>query len=157
MKSFLIFVMAVVISFLPGIFGVFFTPHGGNDLWYNELAKSVLTPDAWVFSVAWSVLYLLVGISLYLIIRHSHSRQSKAPAYALFAIQMGLNALWSYLFFGLHFVGAALLCLVALIGISIWMARVFQSFNKYASYLVWPYVAWLCFAFWLNGVMLYLN
>ncbi|MBQ4070321.1 MAG: tryptophan-rich sensory protein [Alphaproteobacteria bacterium] len=157
MKSFFMFVLAIIISFLPGIFGIFFTPHGSNDLWYNALNKSILTPDGWVFMVAWSILYFVLGVSLYLIMKSSKSRQSKSPAYALFTIQMALNALWTYLFFGLQFIGAAFLVLVALIAISIWMARVFRSFNKTAMYLVWPYIAWLVFALYLNGTILLLN
>ena len=156
MKNFFIFVLALVISFLPGIFGVFFTPHGANDVWFNALNKSVLTPDGWVFSVAWSILYLLLGIALFLIIKNK-TRKSKAIAYWAFVVQMALNALWSYLFFGLHFVGAALLCLVALIAISIWMLVAFKPISRAASYLVWPYIAWLLFALYLNGTILLLN
>ncbi len=156
MKNFFIFILALVISFLPGIFGVFFTPHGANDVWFNALNKSVLTPDGWVFSVAWSILYLLLGIALFLIIKNK-TRKSKAVAYWAFVVQMALNALWSYLFFGLHFVGAALLCLVALIAVTIWMMAVFKPISKGAYYLSWPYLVWLCFALYLNGTVLFLN
>ncbi|MBQ7055866.1 MAG: tryptophan-rich sensory protein [Alphaproteobacteria bacterium] len=156
MKNFFIFVLALVISFLPGIFGVFFTPHGANDVWFNALNKSVLTPDGWVFSVAWSILYLLLGIALFLIIKNK-TRKSKAIAYWAFVVQMALNALWSYLFFGLHFVGAALLCLIALIAVTIWMMAVFKPISKGAYYLSWPYLVWLCFALYLNGTVLFLN
>ena len=156
MKNFFIFVLALVISFLPGIFGVFFTPHGANDVWFNALNKSVLTPDGWVFSVVWSILYLLLGIALFLIIKNK-TRKSKAIAYWAFVVQMALNALWSYLFFGLHFVGAALLCLIALIAVTIWMMAVFKPISKGAYYLSWPYLVWLCFALYLNGTVLFLN
>src|SRR5574344_1238261 len=102
MKKFLTFVLAIVISFVPGIFGGFFSPiiPGVND-WYNGLAQSVLTPNGWVFSIAWLILYTLLGIALYLIMRSGKTRQNKATAYTLFIVQMILNTLWSYLFFGL--------------------------------------------------------
>ena len=157
MKKFFKFLLAIFISFIPGIIGVMFTPSHGNNAWYNGLNNSVLTPDGWVFGVAWTILYTLLGISLFLVMNNEKMRQSKSKAYILFAAQMGLNALWTYLFFGLNFVGAALLCLVTLIAISIWMAAAFRPFNRWASYLVWPYVAWLFFAMYLNGTILLLN
>ena len=157
MKNFFLFVLAIVISFIPGVIGVAFTPSHSNDLWYNALNNSVLTPQGWVFGVAWTILYTILGIALFLVMKNEKSHQSKAKAYVLFAAQMGLNALWTYLFFGLHMVGGALLTLVALIAVSVWMAFAFKPFNKYASYLVWPYVAWLFFALYLNGVILTLN
>lgn len=157
MKNVLIFIFALVISFLPGIFGVFFTPHGANDVWFNALNKSMLTPDGWVFSVAWTILYALLGIALFLIIKNTKARKSKTVAYWAFVVQMALNALWSYLFFGLNFVGAALLTLCALIGVTIWMMVEFKSISKGAYYLVWPYLIWLCFALYLNGTILFLN
>ncbi len=157
MKKFWLFVLAIFISFIPGIIGVMFTPSHGDDLWYNALNNSVLTPDGWVFGVAWTILYTLLGISLFLVMKNEKSRQNKSKAYILFVAQMGLNALWTYLFFGLNFVGAALLCLVALIAISIWMAVAFKPFSRAASYLIWPYIAWLFFALYLNGTILLLN
>lgn len=158
MRKFWLFILAVIISFIPGVIGGFFSPMSpGTNVWYNGLNQSALTPNGWVFSVAWIILYLLLGIALYLIIRSAKSRQNKALAYALFIAQMGFNALWSYLFFGLHMIGGALICLVALIVVAIWMAAAFKHISRGASYLVWPYIAWLIFALYLNGAILYLN
>ena len=157
MKKFFLFVLAIFISFLPGIFGVMFTPSHSDDVWYNALNNSVLTPDGWVFGVAWTILYTLLGIALFLIMNNTKTRLSKTKAYVLFIAQMILNALWTYLFFGLHMVGAAIACLVALIVVSIWMLVVFKPISKMASYLVWPYVIWMCFALYLNGTIWVLN
>lgn len=158
MKHFWTFVLAIVISFIPGIIGGFFSPMApGANEWYNGLAQSVLTPNGWVFSITWIILYTLLGIALYLIMQSGKSRQNKALAYALFIAQMGLNALWSYLFFGLQMIGGALICLVALVAVAIWMAAAFRPISRGASYLVWPYIAWLLFATYLNGTILALN
>jgi tryptophan-rich sensory protein len=157
MKKFFLFVLAIFISFLPGIFGVMFTPSHSDDVWYNALNNSVLTPDGWVFGVAWTILYTLLGIALFLIMNNTKTRLSKTKAYVLFIAQMVLNALWTYLFFGVHMVGAAIACLVALIAVSIWMLVVFKPISKMASYLVWPYVIWMCFALYLNGTIWVLN
>lgn len=158
MKKFWTFILAIVISFIPGIIGGFFTPMSpGTDVWYNGLNQSVLTPNGWLFIVAWMILYTLLGISLFLIMNNNKTRVNKGKAYALFISQMCLNALWSYLFFGLQMVGAALLVLVALIAVSVWMMIAFKPISRAASYLVWPYILWLCFALYLNGMILFLN
>lgn len=156
MKKFLLFVLAIVISFLPAVIGMLFSPDGASDLWYNALNKPFLTPDGWVFAVVWPILYFILGIALYLIIVDK-TRYSKTKCYALFAGHMVLNALWSYLFFGANLIGAALIVLMALIGITIWMMRAFAQISKPAYYLIWPYIIWLVFALYLNGSVLFLN
>ena len=158
MKKFFTFVLAIVISFIPGILGGFFSPMSpGANEWYNGLNQSVLTPNGWVFMIAWLILYTLLGISLFLIMNNTKTRLSKTKAYLLFVSQMFLNGLWTYLFFGLHMVGASVLCLIALLGVSFWMMFAFKPISKPASYLVWPYLIWLCFALYLNGTILFLN
>lgn len=157
MKKCMWFVIAMVISFLPGIFGVFFTPHGDSNLWYNGLIKSGLTPPGWVFSVAWTILYILLGVALYLVIRVTRRGVNKMLAYALFAAQMVLNGLWSYMFFGAHLPAFALVILLALFVVSIWMARVFDSIDQWAGYLVIPYILWMMFAFYLNAYIILMN
>ena len=157
MRKFFTFIFAVIVSFVPGIIGVMFTPHGASNIWYNELSKSILTPAGWVFSVAWTILYLLLGVALFLIINEKKSRVSKSSAYWLFIAQMALNLAWSYVFFGLHMVALALLVLIFLIVISLYMMRAFRLINKTAAYLVWPYILWMCFAAYLNATIMFLN
>ena len=157
MKKFFTFTIAMFISFLPGIFGVLFTPSHSNDAWYNSLNVSVLTPDGWVFGFAWTVLYALLGIALFLVMNKTKTRLNKTKAYVLFISQLLLNGLWTYLFFGLHFVGASLVSLSVLLAVSVWMLVAFKPISKAASYLVWPYVLWLCFALYLNSTIWILN
>lgn len=156
MKKFCLFVLAVVISFLPGLIGLIFSPSGASDLWYNALNKPFLTPDGWVFAVVWPILYFLLGVALYLIIVDK-TRYSKAKSYGLFAVHMALNALWTYFFFGLNLIGGGLIVLVLLIAFTIWMMRAFSQISRAAYYLVWPYLIWLLFALYLNGSVLFLN
>lgn len=157
MKKFIRFIIAMLVAFIPGVIGVMFTPRGASDAWYNALNKSVLTPDGWVFGVAWTVLYAFLGIAFFLIMNNTRTMQNKTKAYLLFMGQLALNALWTYMFFGLHLVGGAFVVLVALVLISIWMACVFRPINRTASYLVWIYIAWLIFATYLNGTIMMLN
>lgn len=156
MKKFWLFVLAVVISFLPGLIGLIFSPSRASDLWYNALNKPFLTPDGWVFAVVWPILYFLLGVALYLIIVDK-TRYSKAKSYGLFAVHMALNALWTYFFFGLNLIGGGLIVLVLLIAFTIWMMRAFSQISRAAYYLVWPYLIWLLFALYLNGSVLFLN
>lgn len=151
------FIFAIIVSFIPGAIGNIYSPNGLSDAWYNMLNKSIVTPDGWVFGVAWTTLYALLGIALFLVMRNEQTRLSKTRAYLLFLIQMVLNALWSYTFFGAHMTGWALVVLIALIVASVMMMRAFRSFSKWASYLIWPYILWLSFAAYLNIAIVWLN
>lgn len=157
MKKIFRFIFAVIVSFIPGVIGMMFTPRGASDAWYNALNKSALTPDGWVFAVVWPMLYLLLGIALFMIMNNEKTRLNKTRAYSLFVFQMILNALWTYLFFGLHMVGAAMIVLLVLVLVSIWMASAFYPISRNAAYLVWPYIIWSVFALYLNGTILFLN
>ena len=156
MRKFLLFIFAIVVSFIPGLIGIMFTPMGHSDVWYNALNQSVLTPAPLVFAAAWTILYTLLGIALFLIIK-ARTRFSKKKSYLLFITQMAFNALWSYLFFGLHLAGAAMMVIVLLLIFSIWMMRAFYPISRGAYALVWPYIIWLILAAYLNGMILYLN
>ena len=151
------FIFAMIVSFIPGAIGNIYSPNGPSDAWYNMLNKSIVTPDGWVFGVAWTTLYALLGIALFLVMRNEQTRLSKTRAYLLFLIQMVLNALWSYTFFGAHMTGWALVVLIALIVASVMMMRAFRPFSKWASYLIWPYILWISFAAYLNIAIVWLN
>lgn len=151
------FIFAIIVSFIPGAIGNMYSPNGPSDAWYNMLNKSIVTPDGWVFGVAWTTLYALLGIALFLVMRNEQTRLSKTRAYLLFLIQMVLNALWSYTFFGAHMTGWALVVLIALIVASVMMMRAFRPFSKWASYLIWPYILWISFAAYLNIAIVWLN
>ncbi|MBO4583428.1 MAG: tryptophan-rich sensory protein [Alphaproteobacteria bacterium] len=157
MKRLIQLCVAMIISFLPGIFGVFFSPHGDSDLWYMALNKSGLTPPGVVFGAAWTILYALLGFALFLVIKSARGKAEKFFAYVLFFAQMLLNAGWVYLFFGLHMTAFALVVLLALFIISIWMARVFDGIDRKAMLLIIPYLLWMMFAFYLNAYIVLMN
>jgi len=157
MKKVLKFIAAMILAFLPGFFGIMFTPSGGADVWYNALNKSVMTPDGWVFGVAWTILYAFLGIALFLVMNSTRAAPGKTKAYTLFGAQLILNGLWTYLFFGVHAVMPAFIVILALIAVSVWMMRAFYPISRGASYLVVPYLLWLLFATYLNGFILFFN
>ena len=144
------------LSFLPGLLGVIVTPMAsGGNLWYNTLNVSVLTPAGWVFSGMWAVLYFLIGLALFFIM--ISDKANKTKAYVWFAINLVLNTIWSYAFFGAQMPGLALLILTALILTAIFMARAFYRIDTVSFWLIVPYILWLFFAFYLNGMIIYLN
>ena len=157
MKKFLTFIFAIVVSFIPCVIGLFFSPSGASDVWYNLLNKSTLTPAGWVFGVAWGILYLLLGIALFMVMNNRRTRVNKTKAYILFVVQMILNALWSYVFFGAHLMGIAMGILAALLVFSIWMSRAFWHISIGAFWLTMPYIVWLVFALYLNGYIVMTN
>ena len=152
------FILAMFLSFLPGIIGVVFTPVStGENLWYNSLKDSAFTPAGWVFSAVWIILYLLIGIALFIVMQTTNAKPPKTWAYVLFGVNIFLNALWSVVFFGTQAPEIALLILMTLIIVVIFMAREFFRINTTAFWCVLPYVLWLMFAFYLNGMIVYLN
>jgi len=153
-------VFAVFISFIPGLLGIMISPiASGKNTWYGEIHHSMLTPAGWVFSAVWTLLYLLIGIALFLIMQKQNVTNQRAlmSAYVLFAINLVLNTAWSFVFFGAHSPEYALIVLMALIIVAVFMARAFFRISVPAFWLTVPYIAWLMFAFYLNGVIIVLN
>lgn len=148
-------IFALFLSFIPGYFGKMFSPSSGLSFWYSTLNKSVLNPPAWVFPVVWNLIFMALGVALFLIFMQGW-KKSRKPLFA-FIIHMILNGLWSFLFFGLHLPVAGMLNIIILIFVAVWMHKEFRSVNKPAGYLVWPYIVWLCFALYLNSMIVFLN
>lgn len=124
--------------------------------WYESLNKSSLTPPGFVFSVVWSLLYALlalVAVKLF----HRDKESSNNKLIMLFVLQMLMNWAWTPLFFGLHWIMLSALWLVgltALNGILIIQAR---NESPIVAWLLIPYLIWLMFACYLNGVIAWFN
>jgi tryptophan-rich sensory protein len=113
-------------------------------------------PPGWAFGVAWSLLYVLIGIAVAMIWAAPPSR-ARSAGLALFAVQLLLNFSWSPLFFGLHQVAPALVTLVAILALSVATTAVFARVRPAAAWLMAPYLAWLAFATYLNFEIWRLN
>ena len=146
------FIGCVVLAFLPGVVGSAFQP----DAWYVALDKSSLTPPGWVFPIVWSSLYFSIGVSLYAYLLHAPAR-ARRPALAVFALQLVLNGAWSWLFFGCHAPGAALID-IAVLWVSI-VATIFafMRHSRFAGWLLVPYGVWVSFASYLNLAIWHAN
>ncbi|HEY1202505.1 MAG TPA: TspO/MBR family protein [Niastella sp.] len=124
--------------------------------WYPFLEKPSFTPPNYLFGPVWTVLYLLMGVSLYLVVRQPAS-PNRTKALSLFSIQLLLNFWWSVFFFRFHLIAIALIDIILLLVFIILMIRSFFKLNKLASNLQWPYLAWVSFATALNMGIWVLN
>lgn len=123
--------------------------------WYPRLIKPSGTPPNYVFPIAWTLLYSLMAISLTMLFT-SHTKD-KAIAYCLFGIQLGLNFLWSWIFFYLRRPDLALFDVIALWIFILLTILAFWRHTHLGSYLLLPYLAWVSYAFYLNFFIVMLN
>ena len=125
--------------------------------WYAELHKPAFAPPNWLFGPVWIILYLLMGISLYLIWNKGLDSMEGKVAIALFAIQLALNAAWSPIFFGLHALKLSFYVILTMWAfIAVTIVR-FHSISKPAAYLLIPYIGWVSIATILNYFIMILN
>jgi translocator protein len=124
--------------------------------WYSEISKPSFNPPNWIFGPVWTLLYILMGIALYLIWKQPGSPQ-RSKALRFFFVQLLLNFCWSFIFFYFHQIGLALID-IFLLWISIILTMFyFSGINKIASWLLLPYICWVSFAMILNGAVFHLN
>jgi len=141
-----------LITMGSGILGSLVTTTRG---WYGTLNKPSFNPPGWVFGPVWTILYLMMGISLYLV--WMSNSKLKNIALIVFAAQLVLNAIWSPLFFGLH---SPLLAFIDIV--LMWVAIIatiyfFYQVSRPAAYLLIPYLFWVSFAAFLNLSIYRLN
>jgi len=151
--------LAAVCILIPLVLGAIIgvlTMSGVTD-WYRTLNKPWFTPPDYVFGPVWTVLYILMGISLYLVIRQGWENKPVKNASILFGAQLGVNLLWSLLFFGLHSPLAGLVCIVVLLTLILATIFTFYQLSKPAAVLLVPYLAWVCIATALNAGVVLLN
>lgn len=149
MNKKLIYLICIIIAFIPAIIGSLFTT--ADSQWYESVKPSI-TPPSFVFPIVWNILYLLIGISLAKSWISSKKKQKKSLAYA-YSVNLILNAIWSPVFFGLHLPGLAFLIILGLLISILFMIKINYKINKKSSYLLIPYLLWIIFASILNGMI----
>ena len=137
-----------------GVGGLSALISGGMDA-FDTLIKPPLSPPGWLFPVAWSILYVLMGIAAGLV-QTSGDRDSGAALTAYY-VQLALNFLWSPIFFGLGWIGFAAVWL-ALLTVAVYVTkRRFCAISPVAGWLLVPYLLWCLFALYLNLGFVILN
>ncbi len=155
MKSYLKLILCIIIPLsIGGISGV--ATATGINTWFSELNKPIYNPPNYLFGPVWTVLYILMGISLYLIIQ-TPKVYARKRAIIIFSIQLFLNFCWSFLFFKFHLLGIAFIEILMIWLSIITMIYLFKKINKAAAYLQVPYLLWVSFASVLNGAIWFLN
>lgn len=142
----------LITCFSAASLGAFFMP--GE--WYGVLKKPSWNPPGWIFGPVWTALYAMMAVAAWLVWKRGGFAAQRRPL-MLFLVQLALNALWTPLFFGLHWMGVAFAEIVLLwlaIGVTLLS---FHRINRIAAWLLVPYLAWVSFAAALNFELWRLN
>lgn len=139
---------------IGGIAGLFTTEAIPG--WYASLNQPSFNPPNWVFGPVWTTLYIIMGISLFLIWKFPASKQ-RNQAILIFMVQLFLNLCWSFFFFYFKMIGVALVDIFALWITIIFMMIRFYKIKPLAAYINIPYLLWVTFATALNIVYFFLN
>ena len=154
-KSFLL-IGSILISNLAGFIGAFATTSSVTT-WYPDLIKPSFNPPSWIFGPVWTTLYILMGFSLYWVLLKGYKKKNIKNAVNLFLIHLVFNSLWSIVFFGLQNLAVAFVVIVVLWTMIVCLIKKFWKINRIASYLLFPYLAWVSFASLLNLSIWLLN
>ncbi len=124
---------------------------------FERINKPPLSPPGWLFPVVWTILYLLMGISSYLVSSSDADKKEKNTALAVYAIQLFFNFFWSIIFFGMGNYLFAFIWLVVLWVLILANIILFYRISKPAGLLLIPYLLWVTFAGYLNFAIYLLN
>lgn len=156
MNKILKLISAILICQFAGVIGSFFTAPAIAS-WYSTLAKPEFNPPNYLFAPVWILLFTLMGISLFLVWEKGFSKKESKIALSFFSIQLALNSIWSFLFFGLKNPFYALIEIIFLWFAILATIYYFSKISKKAALLLLPYIAWVSFAAVLNFFIFSLN
>ncbi|MBL7155079.1 MAG: tryptophan-rich sensory protein [Candidatus Portnoybacteria bacterium] len=149
-------IISLALPQLAGLVGSVFTS-SAIPTWYAGLQKPSFSPPNWLFGPVWILLYILMGISVYLIWQRVEENKKAKGALWLFWIHLFFNAIWSVIFFGLHNPGLAFINIIIIWLLIIALMVKSWPINKWSAYLLIPYFIWVSFASVLNYFIWYLN
>ncbi len=149
-------IVSITICLFAGFLGSFFTIPA-IPTWYATLIKPTFAPPNWLFFPVWTTLFVMMGISLYLVWRKGLEDQQVKNALVIFAVQLILNVLWSAAFFGLRSPLSGLIE-ISILWISIaYTIMIFMKVSRTAGLLLIPYIIWVSFAAIFNFFIWRLN
>ncbi len=142
-------VVSIVASFAAGGIGSLFT-FKAIPTWYRGLRKPPSTPPNWAFGPVWTTLYILMGISVFLVWQKGLDTSGAKLAFVLFWIQLVINALWSVVFFGMKSKGGGAIVIIVLWLLILAAIVTFFPVSSWAGALLIPYIVWVSIASYLN-------
>lgn len=151
----LLLLQCVLVPLLAGVVASLIT--GGGMENFEILEKPILTPPGWIFPIVWTALYILMGISSYLIITSEANKQKTESALMIYWYQLAVNFLWPTFFFNFQWYLFSFIWIVILWVLVLLMIIAFYKIDKRVAYLNIPYLAWITFAGYLNAGIWRLN
>lgn len=150
--------LALAVCFVAAGIASMATPSPELDPWYRELAKPAWTPPPIVFGIVWPALYTLMAVAAWQVWRRARATaQPVSPPLTAFGVQLVLNVAWPWAFFVLQSPALGLVAIALLIAALIWTIARFAAVSRLSAWLLAPYLAWVAFAFVLNGTILVMN
>ncbi len=156
MKNLPKLIISIVGCELVGFLGTPFTI-SAIPTWYATLNKPFFSPPNWLFGPVWTLLYFLMGVAFYLIWKQGWKKKKVKTAGMYFLAQLGLNFIWSPIFFGLKAPLLGLIIIVAMWALIAMTIKKFYPLSKWAAYLLVPDLLWVSFATILNAAIVVLN
>ncbi len=155
MKNYLKLIISLLIPLLIGYASSLFNIAALAN-WYPTLTKPTFNPPSAIFGPVWTILYLMIGLSLYFLWT-ARTKREKKTAYIFFTVQLILNFFWTFIFFGLNKIFPALIEIIIL-WITILLTIIYSyKISKKSAYLLIPYLLWVTFATILNFAFWILN
>ncbi len=145
-------IISILIPLVAGIIGSLL---GNASQGFEELIKPSFAPPGFIFPIVWTILYILMGISFYII--YNSNSEYRKRAIIIYFIQLILNMLWTLIFFRLNLLLFAFIWIIVMIIFVILMIYYFYKINKISAFLQIPYLIWLIFAGILNFSIYVLN
>lgn len=156
MSNTLKLILSIVICQAAGLIGTVFTLDS-IPTWYAALNKPSFNPPNWLFGPVWTILYLMMGISLFIIWKEDLKNKVVKSAFTVFMIQLFLNTIWSIVFFGMQSISGGLIIIVLLWIMILITILKFMKISRVAGILLIPYLLWVSFATFLNFSIFKLN
>lgn len=156
MNNILKLIISIVIPLLIGFSSSYFTITEIGS-WYQGIQKPSWNPPNYVFGPVWTTLYVMMGISFFLIWKSETNQSIKRTAIILFCVQLVLNFFWSFIFFNQHNPGLAFAEILLLWFLILLTIFAFARISKVAAWLLVPYISWVSFAAILNFTIWQLN
>lgn len=147
-------ILSLAGPFVAGFIGAAYTTPAIPG-WYQNLAKPFFSPPNFLFGPVWTILYILMGLSLYLV--WTSKDRNASIAVKFFWIHLIVNLGWSLAFFGLRSPVLGLVVIIALLVMIAYLIKIFSKIDKRAGRLLYPYIAWVSFATLLNSAIFILN